>query len=365
MIIKVYAWIPRSHVHIAEIVNKIMKEGGVSNLEYDNDLRFTIKKHKEYKDIEFKLDGDGLYSLSINFKEGAVEEPAHDFYQEAKNLLMDLIKKYHRVTYTQIIEGILPINYSTIVLSKKHHPVNDYEKVKTGRLTVYSNKKRAYVGDTFTYISGQVNEKIELISDYLAFTNIASHFFFEMMNKMEQYHNGTKEVIRVLEYEPNNKLISNAYLNLDLVKKDAAESWAKIKQGIDSLNRKRESFSKEKFSSTRSSLVKALNIKKNFNKLEADRDYLSTLWTLLINHLNYVDTAVEARVNFTNMSAYLKNQWLNIINSGFVLGAIIMALFMIGTGQLNNIYIFILLVVTWVITYEVINYFVLRKNNKS
>ncbi|MBD3312683.1 hypothetical protein GF352_04495 [archaeon] len=363
MIIKVYAWIPRSHVHLAEIVNKIKKGAGEHNLEYGSDLRFTIKKYKGYKDIQFKLDGDGLYSLSINVKEGPVEEPAHKFYNEAKNLFMDLIKKYHRVTHTQIIEGILPINYSTIVLSKKHHPVKDYEKIKAGRYTIYSNKKQAYVNDTFTYISGYKRKDVESICDYLAFTNIASHFFFEMMNKMEQYHNGTKEVIRVLEYEPNNKLINNAYLNLDLVKKDAAESWTKIKQGIDSLDRKEKIFSSNRFTSTMSSLVKGLGVKESFQKLGADKDYLSTLWTLLINHLNYVDTAVEARVNFTNMSVFRNNQWLSIINSGFVLGAIIMALFMIGTGQLNNLYSFVLLVVAWIITYEVINYFVLKRNN--
>jgi len=158
-------------------------------------------------------------------------------------------------------------------------------------------------------------------------------------------------------------MINAAYLNLDLVKKDAAESWAKIEQGIDCLFRKKKNFENTKFNISLKGFIDKIRVRSNFEKLNADKDYVSSLWSLLINHLEYVDTAVEARINYKSMNAYRANQWLSIVNSGFILGAILLALFMISVGQLNNIQNFIILVVVWIIFYEVVNYFILRRKS--
>jgi len=367
MIIKLYAWIPRSHVHVVEIVNKVKNleksDIKIENLEYDDYVSFNIKSFEEYKNISFVLDSDGLYSLSVKLPEGNADKKASKFYEKARRLMMEIIKKCHKVTYSQIIEGILPINYSTIILSRREYPAKGLEKIKASGLTIYTDKKTSYSKDITSYVSGSVSSNVESICDYLAFTNIMGHFFYEMMNKMEEYHQGTKEVIRLLEFEPKSKLINNAYLNLDLVKKDAAESWAKVEQGIDSLFRKRKSFEETSFPSKLKNFINKLGLNNNFKRLNADKDYISSLWTLLINHLDYVDTAVEARVNYKSMKAYKANQWLGIINSGFILGAIMIALFMLGTGQITSIGNFIIIVISWIVAYEFVNYLVMKRNS--
>ncbi|MFA5406839.1 MAG: hypothetical protein WC307_05800 [Candidatus Nanoarchaeia archaeon] len=367
MIIKVYAWIPRSYVHIAEITEKIKRgvlNDKITSFEDNGLVSFKVKEYEGYKDLSFVLDGDGLYSVSIKLPEVNPEKTAKDFYMKARNFIMnEIIKNFHKVTYTQIIEGVLPINYSTITMMSKEHQLKDYNKKRGGGLIIYSDSDDNYMKDTFTFISGSVNNSVEQTADFYAFTNIISHFFYEMMNKMEQYHNGTKEVIRLLEYEPNSKLINSAYLNLDLVKKDATESWAKVEQAIDCLIRKKNSFDSMRMSAQLKLFASTIGVTNNFIKLSADRDYILSLWTLLINHLEHVDTAVEARINYKSMINNRTNQWLSLINTGFILAAVLIGLFMINSGALNNIYNFIALIITWVITYEASSYFILKKNH--
>jgi len=310
------------------------------------------------------MDGDGLYSLSVKLPETTPEKAAHDFYMKAKNFIMDeVIKRFPRVPYIQIIEGVLPINYVTVVMSRKEHLIKDYAKSKSGSLTIYSNEADTYMKDNFVYVNGNISSDEERVIDLYAFTSVISHFFYEMMNKMEQYHNGTKEVIRLLEYEPNNKLINNAYLNLDLVKKDAAESWAKVEQGIDCLFRKKNDFESMKLTAALRRFANDIGVVSNLSKLSSDKDYILSLWTLLINHLENVDTAVEARVNYNSMINNRANQWLSVINTGFVLVAVLMGLFMVNAGVLNNIYNFIALIIAWLVAYEMSSYFILKKNH--
>ncbi len=360
MIIKVYAWIPRSYVHLAEIADKARKglSINISRIEYKDYVSFTINNFEEYKNISFVADGDGLYSVSIKLPDNNPEIKAKEFYNTAKKLIMNkLIKELHKVTYTQIIEGILPITFNTVIFNNKNKEIKGFIKKKAGNLTIYLKEEEGYMKDNFIFINGKPNKNNEIIMDYYAFTNNLSRFFYEMMNKMEEYHNGTKEVIRLLEYEPNNKKINNAYLNLDLVKKDASESWAKVEQAIDCLIRKNKEFNSIK----NNTLINTLGINNKFIKLEADKNYILSLWSLLINHLEYVDTAVEARVNFKNIESNNNNKWLGIINTAFILSTILIGLFITNTGKLNNVYTLTIVIVIWIIIYETISYLITKR----
>ncbi len=359
MIVKVYAWIPRSYIHLAEVAGKIKKGISIktSNLFYENYVSFNINEYKDYKNISFVLDGDGLYSLSVKLPDKEIRKSSEKFSETAKKLMMDLLKELHKVTYIQIIDGILPLNYFTAVFSARGKILLPNKKI-ANNLTFYFNKEEAYMKDSFIYVIGKAGKGVEEIIDYYAFTSIMSHFFYDMMNTMEEYHNGTKEVIRLLEFEPDSKKINNAYLNLDLVKKDASESWAKIQQSIDCLYRKKKAFDSLK----KNRIIDALGMRENFRKLEADKDYALSLWELLLNHLEYVDTAVEARVNYKNSVANTSSRWLRSINSGFILATILLGLFISNSG-INSTCNLALIISSWLIIYEVINYLVMKKNS--
>ena len=358
MIIKVYAWIPRSYVHIAEVIDKSAKgliDYKVKESNNHNYISFDVNEFEGYKNLSFVLDSDGLYSLSVKLPEGNPEKSAKDFLVKAKRFLMDrIIKSCHKVTYAQIIEGILPINYSTVVMSSKEHAVTGYNRAKLGSLVFYSKDNDYYMNDSFTYVSGSLTSGVEEALDYRAFGIIMSRFFYEMMNKMESYHNGTKEVIRLLEHEPESNLINNAYLNLDLVKKDASESWAKVEQGIDCFFRK-----KRMFDCSSNSFNKKFGNDVLVERINSDKEYIMSLWTLLINHLEHVDTAVEARVNYTNMNSQRANQWLGAINSGFIMASIILGLFIVNSNL--SIQSFIVLVLGWVGFYELVSFLIMKR----
>jgi hypothetical protein len=361
MIIKVYAWIPRSYVHIAEVIKKINDKKidfDVSNVNYNDNITFVVNSFKKYKNLEFTLDGDGLYALSVKLPETNIDKEVSEFYAVAKIFILDhAIKNFHNVTYNQIIEGILPINYSTIILTSKEHEVKNYEVRKHNGVTIYLKPSDFYVNDSFIYLSGKFSKGINEVLDLTSFSIISSHFMYEMMNKMEAYHKGTKEVINLIEHEPGSELINNAYLNIDLVKKDASESLAKAEQAISCIERKNIEFETLTKNRLINELMQSLNTNENFKKLNADKEYILSLWTLLLNHLDNVDTAVKAQVNYKSSKA---NQCLGAINTCFILVAIIMSVFMVNIG-LNGLYTLIVLIIAWVVAYELVSYLMLRR----
>lgn len=366
MIVKVFGWIPRSYVHVAEIASKINSRGlgfELSNIKFDNAISFTVKEFRGYKNLTFSLDNDGLYSLRASIPDENVEKSVSDFYAKAKEFILEkAIKNFHNVTYVQISEGILPINYFTAAVTGREHAVKDYDVLKFSGLRVYLKKTAIYTSDSFMYMSGHFTPQVEGVVDLLAFSVITSHFLFDMMNKMESYHNGTKEVIHLLEHEPNSELINNAYLNLDLVKKDAAESWAKVEQAIDCIVRKESYLENLNAGRTVNELIKGFGIDDNFSKLNADRNYILSLWTLLINHLEYVDTAVEARVNFNNMTSNTANRWLGFINSGFIIAALLTGLLFINSN-INAPLTIASILASWLVAYIAVTYFIMRRTS--
>jgi len=357
MLVRVYAWIPRSYLHVVEIYDAIKKgdiDLNTSDVKINNKVEFLIKSYEEYKEIEFALDQDGLYTITAKLPGKNVQEEVKKFYKDAKRLLKEkIIKKAHPVTYDQINEGILPLNYSTIALLKGVFKPKGYESFKASGLTIYYAKD-TYMKNAKTYVTGSENKELYKILDYKAFLDIIGHFFYDMMNKMEEYHAGTKEVIDLLETKPESRLLENAYLNFDLVKKDATESWTKIEQASNSLAKKEEAFNKIIMGQRSKTITKNLKLKESFERVKGDKEYVFSLWTLLLNHLENVDTAVEARINMKSIKALSVNQWLGAVHGGFTLASIIVGLFVLQTGMINNIFALVVFIVVWILIYEVV-----------
>ncbi len=368
MLIRLYAWIPRSYLHVVEIYESVKKghvDLKISNLKLNDKVTFTINDYSDYKEIEFSLDDDGLYTLTTKLTGKKVNEEVNKFYNDAKKLLLNkIIRKCHPVTYDQVIERILPLNHSVITLIKKQDykpKEKDYETARIGRLIIHY-KKDTYTHDSFTYVAGIEKEDLLKLLDYKAFIDITGHFYYDMMNKMEDYHSGTKEVIDLLENFPKSPLLTNAYLNLDLVKKDAAESWTKIEQASDSLAKKKEALNKIVMGGRSKAVTSELKIKESFNRVESDEDYVYSLWTLLLNHLEDVDTAVEARINFKRIKKLSINQWLSSIQGGFILASILIGLFVMQTGLINNVYALAAFLIIWIIIYEVSRIILMKRS---
>ncbi len=348
-----YAWIPRSYIHLAEIFKKLDKiPFKTKETTYtEKRITFKIEEYKGYKNIIFSLNGDGTYKVKGKIK---LNSEIKNFYEISKQIILDIFRVCHRVTFQQIVEEILPLVFHVVVLSKKDLKIKNLTKYKSGNLILYSNDAQSYFKNTISYICGPYENKEEIIDIY-AFPKLLGRFFYIMMDKMEDYHNNTKKVIEVLETRPKSKEVYNAYLNLDLVKKDAAETWAKIEQAINILYTKKQKINFNQ------KIIKDLHIKDSFERVYVDKDYIITLWQLLINHLEYVDTAVEARVNYNILLSNQSSKWFGLINSGFILGAIITSLFMIAKGTINTITSFIILLIAWVGVYELINYKILKR----
>lgn len=362
MIVKVYSWLPRSHVHIAEVLSKI--ESGISDFEvsdvkYNENLSFIIKSFSNYKNLEFSLDGEGLYCLSAKLPEVNIDSEVREFYEFAKKFIKEeVIKRFHNVTHVQINEGILPINFTTFVLSVKEHPVKGFEHKKSGGFSIYFKQSDFYVRDSFVYLSGKFSVSVFDFINLSAFSNLLSRFMFEMMNKMEEYHHGTKRVIKLLDDNPDSELINNAYIKIDLVKKDASESYAKVVQSLECISRKNKFFID--CSKRNNSLIHALNIDNNFVRINADKEYVLNLWKLLLNHLTSVDASVKSQVNFRSLKSKRSDYFFGLLNTVFVLAALISSVFLVNSG-INGFFELSLLLVFWIIFYLISCYFLIKR----
>ncbi len=349
MIIKVFSWLPRSFVHVTEVFNKAKVDG----------LNPTFEKGVVSFKINglglFSLNSDGVYSITTKLPDTNIEERIKGFSLNASRKLFELINNFHNVTSKQLSEGIIDANFLTVVLTNKSVKRVNYNSIKFNGLSVlipteyYSDEPIFFVGN---YL------RAELLIDYLAFTNLIGRFFYDMMNKMELYHNGTQEVISLLESDPESDLITNAYLNFDLVKKDASESWFKVEQAIDCLYRKKNEFDSLRLASSVKIIADKLAINDRFNKLMADKDYTLSLWNLLVSHLEYVDTAVESRINYQNMVSNRLNKWFSIINAGFIIA--LLSLIVSSANPVNGVG----LIIAWVLSY-IISSIIIKRDNVS
>lgn len=360
-LIVVRSWIPRSFVHVQEVFKNV-NEGKlgvpVSNLVIDGSVCFVIDSFEEFNGISFSLDGDGVYSMGIELPDSVVVESSKSFLEACKRLLLEVvIKACHVVTYDQIKSNVLPLNFQVAVYSKA--PISwpeGYDAIDSGLVRIYRRKSDEYIKDSFLIVSGTDSIKVDSAVSYYSFCVLASHFLYDMMDKMAEHYKNSEGIVELLRVEDVTLAdLKEAILGLDLLEKDVTEGKAKISQLIHSLGRKESGFKRFTIAGSSKPVLIGLEVPKFFFRLGADKDYLLSLWDLLLGYLMKIDTAVEARMSWQESLESRRVEAFMSVQSASVISALVVGIIFFTTTTLfQNWLLLIVFAVVWIAFYQLI-----------
>ncbi len=188
-----------------------------------------------------------------------------------------IIANCHSVTYKQIKSGSLPLAASVIILSDKE----------------FFDVEHAYDDGCIIYLK---RRKEDTLAEQLLSSILFGQFLYRMMDRMELLYHSSEKVSRLLESQIDIKTLRLAIVEVDLIEKSVVEGMAKIKQLNENFNRKKEEF--ERLSKRFSGLSEVNIIRRMYNQVSADKVYIEELWAMLINFLEKIDTAADARLSY-------------------------------------------------------------------
>ncbi len=303
------AWIPRTYLHLNEVFRKASSiKADIKNIKSDSVVSFDIADAG--LSFKFEMNPSGLYTLTGNVKEELIE----DFKVKAENLLLHkIISTCHTVTYKQILNDSLPLSKCSAIISGKG---------------TYYDKNNPYQEDSIVYVKDEYadSKAIKIHLEAMLF----AQFLYRMMERMENLYHKANDVAELLEKEGKLNDIKRAVLGMDLVKKNVAESNSKIDQMIEIFET--EKSRTKSLKGTDKTIIKMLETEALYKRIESDKEYMRTLWDLLIAFLDNLDAAAEARLSYQET---LESKLIETILGGEVaiaLGIAISGIFFIDNG---------------------------------
>lgn len=334
----VNAWIPRSNLHIFE-VNRSLKdmEMEIYDVEFSDGIKFKFKDVDG--PVKFHLDTAGQYSLSKSVK--SMSE-ALSFIERGKEIILEgIINKSHHVVYKQINRGSLLICFSSAVMSDVRP--RGLKPRKIAGIDVFYDLDEVYRNDSVIYFSGKITPNVKHVASHMCFLAVCSHFLFRMMDRMEEFYHKADEIVDTLEAKINLEELKKTIFDFDLIKKECGESYSKIKQMKENVDRKSESFgSGNKV------------IEEWFTKVESDWSYVLSLWELLMNYLNNIDSAAEARMSYQDAVESRRIIGFLSIDTASVVAYLILGLFVTNFTGTWGLVLIVLFLVVWLVLYKLL-----------
>jgi len=151
-VVAVSTWIVRSPTHQYEILSQLDKTGlKIENARVDGGLVFEVHDFEDVGMVEVSMDDFGLFTFKFETQDGEIQSTLTGLLPKIRELFLErILRETQPVAYNQIKEGILPINYHTIVLSKTYNPPSG-SPTEAGELKVYMNEENPYEADSITY----------------------------------------------------------------------------------------------------------------------------------------------------------------------------------------------------------------------
>lgn len=304
------AWIPRSYLHAREVRNKIENSDlRVSNVRFGDGVSFQFSLGKSK--VLFRLDGNGLYTLSS--ADGTVS--GKELYEI---LLEHIIKTCHSVTYKQIKDGSLPLSWCLVRVGDKQ--------------TVFGEVRAKSKGET--YYLKNCSERV--VNNFLQLI-LFNQFLYSMMDKMEELYHSADGVASMLEKAIELDELRKIVLEMDLIVKDVVESHARLRQARIIFDRFCSSIiSKGLTKSDRNVFVKA-GFTEFREQSSADFDYITELWQLLIDFLEKIDSAAEARFSYQESLESTRIESLLSIEAASSLAPIVFSIFLTETYGIGGL----------------------------
>ncbi|MFH1403868.1 MAG: hypothetical protein ABIH11_06345 [Candidatus Altiarchaeota archaeon] len=293
------SWIPRSNVHMYETYSGLKKTKlDVKDISYDRELSFTLPKVRGYENVRFTQDWSGLHSFQVELPDDDVISKSREFMAAMQVALVeDLFKECHTVTYKQVVNDIVPINFHVIIFSGRKPDLEGYSEKKAGSLTFYYDPRGLYDSGTISYVHGQGGREIMDVLMYHAYCEVVCDFILSMQKKMTRLYHEADSAVTQIESATEFKAIRDSILVVDEVLKESAESYGKLKQARSNMGLKRAAFREQHFTGLDQEIVDALDIDYYFKALISDADYAMSLWSdVLIEYIKNVGETFDARL---------------------------------------------------------------------
>jgi hypothetical protein len=335
------SWIPRSYLHVYEVSRKIGKIPlNAGNVELKEGISFDFMLDR--KKVSFKLDGNGLYTLSTS-KAGPSEDWVKNFGNKMREVLLEkIIKNCHSVTYKQIKDGAVPLSWCVVSVS--------------GKQSVFEKIKPYEVGEAY-YVKSCSKNALKGFLQLLLF----NQFLYSMMDKMEELYHNSDSVAGLLEKAIELGELRKVVLQMDLIVKDVVESNARLRQSRIIFDRFCSYFSQQRFSSSDNKVLKTLGAFRIHNQLVADFAYIEELWQLLLDFLEKIDNAAEARFSYQESLESTRIESLLSIEVASSLAPIIFSIFLTETYGVGGVVLSFGVFAVWLL----IVYFIRRIRGKS
>jgi hypothetical protein len=293
------SWIPRSHVHLHETFDALGKlKLGASDVSYGRELSFTLPEVRGFKDVRFTQEWSGLHYFQVGMSDENVVGNARDFMVAMQVALVeDIFKECHTVTYKQVLNDIIPINFHVVVFSNAEPQLEGYVTKAVRDIRVCYDPKSFYNSGTLTYVQGTEDPKYLTVLLYHAYTEVVCDFLLSMQKKMTRLYHEVDSAVKEMESAAEFKTIKDSMVVVDDVLKESAESYGKIRQARANMGFKRAAFREEHFTGVEKDLIDALDVDYYFTALISDADYAIALWSdVLIEYIKNIDATLEARL---------------------------------------------------------------------
>jgi len=299
-----YTWFPRSNIHVYMLKQGLRKvDLDLAELEVGESAHFKIKSYRGYGDISFTQTPLGVYLLECDLPDPCTKADAKRYMAQMQVLLLEkILKPCFSITYRQIIDDMMPLNFHTVVLSQAKPDDVGYDMVSSHDLEVDLESEASYVSGTTTYVIGQADDSLQVPLFYHAFSEVALSFVYSNLQAMIRLYHDVDAVISDMDHADSKKQLSQHFKLLDSLSREVNERQGKIEHLIKATHEILNIYDTEKLNQRHTSLTKTLNISGSLTRLAQDLDYVET------RYREVLDVRLED-INRTLTARLLVHQW--------------------------------------------------------
>lgn len=274
------AWFPRSNIHLFESHRGLDKvDLDIENIEYGDSLSFTIREYGPYTGIRFTQDRIGLHYFICDLPDEGLETALQGYMRQMQSLLAEkILRVCHTVTYKQIVDDVMPLDFHLLVLSEKDLNPEGYESRDAGGFKVYWKPEDAYLSGMATYVCGSQDESLLKPLMYHAYVEVASDLLYSMMKALTRIYHEIGTLADEMKGETSREELDKAYSVFNELASEYSGRKGKIMHMVLNFDSKISQYAQESFDVEHEALLGALGVHSSFEKIIEDGQYMKTLW---------------------------------------------------------------------------------------
>ena len=306
-IVVAVSWFPRTHINLFETYISLSKVGlKVRDVSYGGKnlfssvegLSLTIDGYKDYPPITFSQGWSGLHYFTVELPDEGVAAKADSFMKDMQVLLLEkILKVCHTVTYKNIVNDMMSLDFHTLVLTKGSVDTSGYTVAEARDLEVAFKPQDMYYGGDISYVIGSDDPALVKVLLYHAYTEVGFDFIYNMMKAMIRLFHSADAIISDVEASKDMKELKDNLAAMESIVAECASRSGKMKHVILNFRLKEEEFLNINLEPQEKALVDALGIRDSFRRLRSDGEYMGILWgDIMAEKLENIRSSLDLRL---------------------------------------------------------------------